>query len=56
LDQIGAGVVTVCLWVVRGALRRLTPRKSAVRIRRATRLRPTCQPCSANSAWIRGAP
>jgi hypothetical protein len=56
LDQNGADFASAHLWVVRGALRRLTPRKSAACIRRAPRLRPTCRPCSANSAWIRGVP
>jgi len=57
LDQIGGWL---CIWPSLGGVRRfggrLTPRKSAAFIRRATRLRPTCRPCSANSAWMRGAP
>lgn len=46
----GAGRASGFLWVVRGVLRRLTPCKSSARIRRATRLRPTCTPVSASSA------
>ena len=50
LDQVrrraGLGVAAC----VRGPLRRLTPAKPAWRITRATRLRLTSVPCSANSA------
>jgi hypothetical protein len=37
-------------------LRRLTPARSAWRIRRATRFLPSWMPLACSSAWMRGAP
>ena len=39
-----------------GFLPRLTPCRPSLRIRRATRLRPTGTPSAASSAWTRGEP
>ena len=55
-DQVGAGRASTARVVVTTNLRRLTPRKWAARIRRATRLRLTRRPRATSSGWIRGAP
>jgi len=52
----GAGRAPSSLMVVEGRLRRLTPRRPAAFIRRATRFLPTRIPSSCKAAWTRGAP
>ena len=56
LTRSGAFLLSLDRQVLRTALRRDTPLIAAMRIRRATRLRPARMPDSRSSAWMRGAP
>ena len=54
--EVDAGRASRSRRVVWGRLRRLTPAKPSARMSRAIRLRPTCTPSAASSAWTRRSP